>query len=81
MREAIQFFTDYDNYRSPCAGVALYGVKALDAVSYLLAMMGVAVVALAASAAPAVRAASVSFDRPTHRIIPLIRTSLQTGFQ
>jgi ABC-type antimicrobial peptide transport system permease subunit len=38
---------------------SLYGVKPLDAVSYLLAMMGVAVVALAASAAPAVRAASV----------------------
>jgi predicted permease len=38
---------------------SLYGVKPLDTVSYLLAMMGVAVVALAASAAPAVRAASV----------------------
>ena len=38
---------------------SLYGVKPLDAVSYLLAVLGVAVVALAASAAPAVRAASV----------------------
>ena len=38
---------------------SLYGVKPLDAVSYLLAVAGVAVVALAASAAPAGRAASV----------------------
>jgi predicted permease len=38
---------------------SLYGVKPLDAVSYLLAVLGVAVVALAASAAPAGRAASV----------------------
>ena len=38
---------------------SLYGVKPLDAVSYLLAMVGVVVVALAASAVPAVRAASV----------------------
>ena len=38
---------------------SLYGVKPLDAVSYLLAVMGVALVALAASAMPAARAASV----------------------
>ena len=38
---------------------SLYGVKQLDAVSYLAAVMGVAVVALAASALPAGRAASV----------------------
>ena len=38
---------------------SLYGVKPLDAVSYLLAMVGVVVVALAASAVPAVRAASI----------------------
>jgi predicted permease len=38
---------------------SLYGVKPLDAVSYLLAVLGVTVVALAASAAPAGRAASV----------------------
>ena len=38
---------------------SLYGVKALDAVSYLLAGVGVAVVALVASAVPAGRAASV----------------------
>jgi ABC-type antimicrobial peptide transport system permease subunit len=38
---------------------SLYGVKPLDAVSYLLAVVGVAVVALAASAIPAGRAASV----------------------
>jgi ABC-type antimicrobial peptide transport system permease subunit len=38
---------------------SLYGVKPLDAVSYLLAVMGVAMVALAASAVPAGRAASV----------------------
>jgi predicted permease len=39
---------------------SLYGVKPLDAASYLLAVAGVAVVALAASAAPAGRAASVN---------------------
>ncbi len=38
---------------------SLYGMKPLDAVSYLLAVSGVAVVALAASAVPAGRAASV----------------------
>jgi ABC-type antimicrobial peptide transport system permease subunit len=38
---------------------SLYGVKPLDAVSYFLAVMGVAVVALVASAVPAGRAASV----------------------
>jgi predicted permease len=38
---------------------SLYGVEPLDAVSYLLAVAGVAVVALAASALPAGRAASV----------------------
>ena len=38
---------------------SLYGVKPLDAVSYLLAVVGVALVALAASGAPAARAASV----------------------
>jgi predicted permease len=38
---------------------SLYGVKPLDGVSYLLALMGVALVALAASAVPAARAASV----------------------
>jgi predicted permease len=38
---------------------SLYGVKQLDALNYLLAMLGVAAVALAASAAPARRAASV----------------------
>ncbi len=38
---------------------SLYGVKPLDAVSYLLAVVGVAMVALAASAVPARRAASV----------------------
>jgi ABC-type antimicrobial peptide transport system permease subunit len=38
---------------------SLYGVKPFDAVSYLLAVVGVAVVALAASAIPAGRAASV----------------------
>ena len=38
---------------------SLYGVKPLDAVSYLLAVGGVAVVALVASAVPAGRAASV----------------------
>ena len=38
---------------------SLYGVRPLDAVSYLLAVAGVAVVALAASAVPAARAATV----------------------
>jgi ABC-type antimicrobial peptide transport system permease subunit len=38
---------------------SLYGVKPLDAVSYLLAVAGLAVVALAASALPAGRAASI----------------------
>jgi predicted permease len=38
---------------------SLYGVKPFDAMSYLLSVAGVAVVALAASAAPAGRAASV----------------------
>jgi ABC-type antimicrobial peptide transport system permease subunit len=38
---------------------SLYGVEPLDAVSYLVAVAGVAVVALAASALPAGRAASV----------------------
>jgi predicted permease len=38
---------------------SLYGVKPLDAVSYLLAVAGVAVVALVASVVPATRAASV----------------------
>jgi len=38
---------------------SLYGVKPLDAVSYLLAVAGVAVVALIASAVPAGRAASI----------------------
>ena len=38
---------------------SLYGVKPLDAVSYFLAVMGVAGVALVASAVPAGRAASV----------------------
>jgi predicted permease len=38
---------------------SLYGVEPLDAVSYLLAVAGVAVVALAASVLPAGRAASV----------------------
>ncbi len=38
---------------------SLYGVKPLDAASYLLAVAGVAAVALAASAIPARRAASV----------------------
>jgi ABC-type antimicrobial peptide transport system permease subunit len=38
---------------------SLYGVKPLDAVTYLSAMVGVAIVALAASAVPAGRAASV----------------------
>jgi predicted permease len=38
---------------------SLYGVQPLDGVSYLLALVGLAVVALAASAVPAARAASV----------------------
>jgi predicted permease len=38
---------------------SLYGVKPLDGSSYLLAVVGLAVVALAASAVPAARAASV----------------------
>jgi ABC-type antimicrobial peptide transport system permease subunit len=38
---------------------SLYGIKALDAVSYALAVGGIAVVALAASTIPAGRAASV----------------------
>ena len=38
---------------------SLYGVKPLDAVSYLLAVVGVALVTLVASAVPAGRAASV----------------------
>ena len=38
---------------------SLYGVQAMDAVSYLLAVAGLAVVALVASAVPAGRAASV----------------------
>jgi predicted permease len=38
---------------------SLYGVKPLDAATYLLAVVGVAVVAMAASAVPAGRAASV----------------------
>ncbi len=38
---------------------SLYGVKPFDAVSYLLAVAGVAVVAMAASAMPAMRAARV----------------------
>jgi len=40
-------------------GSSLYGVRALDGVSYLLAAVGVAAVALTASALPARRAASV----------------------
>jgi len=39
---------------------SLYGVKPLDTVSYVLAVVGVAVVALVASAVPAGRAASVN---------------------
>jgi ABC-type antimicrobial peptide transport system permease subunit len=38
---------------------SLYGIKPLDAVTYLLAVAGVAAVALIASAVPASRAASV----------------------
>jgi predicted permease len=39
---------------------SLYGVKSLDALTYVLAVAGVAIVALVASAAPASRAASVN---------------------
>jgi predicted lysophospholipase L1 biosynthesis ABC-type transport system permease subunit len=39
---------------------SLYGVKPLDAASYLLAVVGVVMVALAASALPAARAANVN---------------------
>jgi predicted lysophospholipase L1 biosynthesis ABC-type transport system permease subunit len=39
---------------------SLYGVQPLDAASYLLAVVGVVVVALAASAVPAARAANVN---------------------
>jgi len=38
---------------------SLYGIKPLDAISYMIAVIGVAVVALAASAVPAGRAASI----------------------
>jgi predicted lysophospholipase L1 biosynthesis ABC-type transport system permease subunit len=38
---------------------SLYGVKPLDAASYLLSVLGVAIVALVASAVPAGRAASI----------------------
>jgi ABC-type antimicrobial peptide transport system permease subunit len=38
---------------------SLYGIQPLDAVTYLLAVVGVAVVALVASAIPAIRAASI----------------------
>jgi ABC-type antimicrobial peptide transport system permease subunit len=38
---------------------SLYGVQPLDPLSYLFAMIGLAVVALAASAVPAARAAAV----------------------
>ncbi len=38
---------------------SLYGVKPLDALTYLLAVIGVAIVALAASTIPAARAASI----------------------
>jgi ABC-type antimicrobial peptide transport system permease subunit len=38
---------------------SLYGVQPLDAVSYVLAVVGVALVALAASVVPAARAAGV----------------------
>jgi len=40
-------------------GSSLYGVKPLDGVTYLLAVLGLAMVALAATAVPARRAASV----------------------
>ena len=50
---------------------SLYGVKALDAVSYLLAVGGVAVVALAASTVPASpRGECRSFDRAACGIEP-----------
>lgn len=39
---------------------SLYGVKAFDAVSYLIAILRVGAIALAASAMPAGRAASVN---------------------
>jgi ABC-type antimicrobial peptide transport system permease subunit len=39
---------------------SLYGVKPLDAASYAMAVIGVSVVALVASALPAGRAASVN---------------------
>jgi len=38
---------------------SLYGVKPLDTASYLLSVLGVAIVALVASAVPAGRAASI----------------------
>jgi ABC-type antimicrobial peptide transport system permease subunit len=38
---------------------SLYGVRALDTLTYLLAILGVSLVAFVASAAPASRAASV----------------------
>jgi ABC-type antimicrobial peptide transport system permease subunit len=38
---------------------SLYGVKAFDAMSYLIAILGVGAIALGASAMPAGRAASV----------------------
>jgi ABC-type antimicrobial peptide transport system permease subunit len=38
---------------------SLYGVQPLDAVSYLLAVLGMALVALAASVVPAARAAGI----------------------
>jgi predicted lysophospholipase L1 biosynthesis ABC-type transport system permease subunit len=44
---------------SRALSASLYGVKPLDAATYLLAVAGVAVVALAASALPAGRAASI----------------------
>jgi ABC-type antimicrobial peptide transport system permease subunit len=43
----------------PALTSSLYGVKPLDAVTYLAAVAGVALVALAASAVPAGRAATV----------------------
>jgi predicted permease len=42
---------------------SLYGIKPLDALTYLLAVIGVAIVALAASAIPAARAASIDLLR------------------
>jgi ABC-type antimicrobial peptide transport system permease subunit len=39
---------------------SLYGVKPLDALTYVFAIVGLTVVALVASAAPASRAASVN---------------------